>query len=276
MLINNNPLKQYFRRPAIYITLPSTGTSYTESVINMPESGELPVYPMTAIDEITTKTPDALFNGTAIVELIKSCVPNIIDPWKITSNDLDAILIAIRSASQGNELEIESQCTSCKELATYGVNLVGILSTLKSGDYNKEFIVNDLSIKFRPLTYKEMNDANIGQFQIQKLFSELEKLESDEDRAKKTQEALKAITEVTMNILSKTIEYIATPGARVTETEYILDFLKNCDKQSYVSIRNNHNELKSQSELKPLKIKCIHCNHEYEQAFAMNPADFFA
>ena len=38
--------------------------------IDMPENGELPVYPMTAIDEITVRTPDALFNGTAIAELI--------------------------------------------------------------------------------------------------------------------------------------------------------------------------------------------------------------
>lgn len=61
----NNPLQQYFRRPAIYIKLPSDGRYYSDGILSMPENHELPVYPMTAIDEITAKTPDALFNGTS-------------------------------------------------------------------------------------------------------------------------------------------------------------------------------------------------------------------
>ena len=134
-MIENNPLKQYFRRPAIHLKLPSGGKGYPEGVLTMPESGELPVYPMTAIDEITTKTPDALFNGTAVVEIIKSCVPDIKDPWRINSVDMDAILIAVKSATGGNDLEINSTCPKCEEEAKYGVNLVGLLSTLKAGNY---------------------------------------------------------------------------------------------------------------------------------------------
>ena len=79
--MDNNPLKQYFRRPSVYMKLPSNGQGYPEGSLEMPENGELPVYPMTAIDEITARTPDALFNGTAVAELITSCVPNIKDPW---------------------------------------------------------------------------------------------------------------------------------------------------------------------------------------------------
>ena len=69
--MNNNPLRQYFRRPAVYISLPSKGEGYSVDELELPETTELPVYPMTAIDEITARTPDALFNGTAVVELIK-------------------------------------------------------------------------------------------------------------------------------------------------------------------------------------------------------------
>jgi hypothetical protein len=91
MSLPNNPLKQYFRRPSIYLKLPSGGVGYPLGSLNRTENGELPVYPMTAIDEITSKTPDALFNGSAVVEIIKSCVPDITDPWSIPSTDLDAI-----------------------------------------------------------------------------------------------------------------------------------------------------------------------------------------
>ena len=57
----NNPLRQFFRRPAVSISLPSGGDHYAPGDIEWPDdTKELPVYPMTAIDEITTKTPDAL------------------------------------------------------------------------------------------------------------------------------------------------------------------------------------------------------------------------
>ena len=226
MSLSNNPLKQYFRRPSIYLKLPSGGVGYPLGSINKTETGELPVYPMTAIDEITSKTPDALFNGTAVVEIIKSCVPDIRDPWAILSTDLDAILIAIRSAAQGNEMEIESECPSCKEVATYAINLIGILQTMKPGDYTKELQVSDLYIKFRPLTYREMNQAALAQFEIQKMFTGMNEL-PEEERTKKTQEVIVKITEITMAVLAQTIEYVRTPTITVNETEFILDFLQS-------------------------------------------------
>jgi hypothetical protein len=229
---------------------------------------------MTAIDEITSKTPDALFNGTAVVDIIRSCVPDIRDPWSIPSTDLDAILIAIRSAAQGNEMEIESECPSCKEVATYAINLIGILQTMKPGDYTKELQISDLFIKFRPLTYREMNQAALAQFEIQKMFSSMDSL-SEEERTKKTQDAIVKITEITMAVLAQTIEYVKTPSLAVTETEFILDFLRNCDKNSYIELRDYHSKLKDSTQIKPQKIKCVHCQHDYEQSIVINVTDFF-
>lgn len=275
MTIQNNPLKQYFRRPSIYLKLPSGGKMYEPHVVSIPESGELPVFPMTAIDEISSKTPDALYNGTAMADIIKSCIPNIKDPWAINSIDLDAVLIAIRSAAGGDDMSITSECPNCKEIADYAVNLISILSQLKSADYEKELSLNELSIKFRPLTYKEMNEAGTSQLEAQRIFIMLDKEDDETVRAAKTQEALKFITDVTMRILSNTITHILTPSAFVAEKEYILDFLKNCDRDTYVAIRDYNANLKAQSEIKPLKIKCIHCQHEYEQQFTLNTSDFF-
>ena len=275
MTIQNNPLKQYFRRPAIYLKLPSGGKMYAPGVINIPESGELAVYPMTAIDEISSKTPDALYNGTAMADIIKSCIPDIKDPWSINSIDLDAILIAIKAAAGGDDMSISSECPSCKEVAEYGVNLVGILSQLKSADYEKELTINELSIKFRPLSYKEMNEAGTSQMEAQRIFMMLSKEENETVRAEKTQEALRFITDVTMKILSNTITHIRTPNAFVEEKEYLLDFLRNCDSETYIAVRDYNASLKAQTEIKPLKIRCIHCQNEYDQQFTLNTSDFF-
>ena len=120
----NNPLRRFFRQPAVYIKLPSDGNFYPPGTLEMPANGELPVYPMTAMDEITYRTSDALFNGTAIVNVIQSCVPNIIDPWSIPNIDMDTLLVAIRIASYGHSMDYESICEhdiggwSCQELTS--------------------------------------------------------------------------------------------------------------------------------------------------------------
>jgi len=274
MALENNPLRQYFRRPAIYLRLPSGG-NYPQGVIRNTETGELPVYPMTAIDEIATKTPDALFNGQAVVDIIKSCVPDIIDPWRISSADLDSILIAIRAASNGNNMEINSLCPKCDEDAKYDVNLAGILANMGRPDYTKELEIGEMALKFRPLTYREMNEVNLSQFDLQRNFIAIEQIEDVEEKTRRSREALAVITKVTMNTIAKTIEYIRTPSAMVTETEFILDFIENCDKTMYELIRDYNADLRSQSESKPMKIKCIHCQHDYEQPFTFNVTDFF-
>lgn len=273
--MNNNPLKQYFRRPAVYVKLPSGGKNYPAGSINMPETGELPVYPMTAIDEITTRTPDALFNGTVVVELIKSCVPDILDPWAVSSTDLDAIFLAIKAASGEQNLEIDSKCPKCSEISTYTIDLVAILNTLKSPDYDSMVEVNELKIKFGPLTYKEVNEAGVAQFEIQRLLVDIEKIADTKEKAEKTEQALKQITEVTMSIIAKTIQYVETPSLTVTEYDYILDYLRNCGSKVYALIRDHHTSLKTATELKPLDIKCGTCSHEYKQPFTLNPTDFF-
>lgn len=273
--MDNNPLKQYFRRPSVYIKLPSEGKRYAPDVLDMPASGELPVYPMTAIDEITTRTPDALYNGTAVVELVKSCVPNIKDPWAITGDDLDTILIGIRASSSSDTLEVESVCPSCAESSTYGLNLVAVLSTIKGGAYDELIDLGDLKIKFRPITYKEMNDSALKQFEIQRMFAQVETMEDPDERERTSIEALKKITDLTMELLSLTIERIETPSTVVDEKEFILDFLKNCDRKIYTQLRDKSGELKSSTEIQPMDITCASCQHQYKEPININPVDFF-
>jgi rRNA maturation endonuclease Nob1 len=271
----NNPLKQYFRRPAVYLSLPSKGKFYQENVIETTPTGELPVFPMTAIDEITMKTPDALFNGVAMAELIKSCIPSIKDPWAINNIDFDAILIAIRAAEGKNEMEIDSQCPSCSEVNSYGLNLLSMLSSITSGDFDNPLQINDLKVKFKPITYKQMNEASLIQLEVQKEFIQLESTEDQKEKNEKQKELIKKLTTTTMKLLTEAIEYIETPTTKVEEKEFIYDFLINCDKGTYLTVRDYNVELKGKSEIKPLQVKCPNCSHEYNQPFTLNVSDFF-
>lgn len=271
----NNPLRQYFRRPAIYISLPSKGKYYPEGAIELTETGEIPVYPMTAIDEITSKTPDALFNGTAIAELIKSCIPAIKNPWAIPSSDLDTILVAIRVATNSNELDIESLCTECEETSKYGINLLGLLAEINTTEYEKEMKVGDLSIKFRPLDYKRVNQSNMDQFEVQRQIGQLESINDAEERTKKSNQLLQRLNEMNVNLIVDTIESVATPAEFITNKEFISEYIRECDRNTFNSIRTHVIDLRNASNIKPVKIKCVNCSHEYEQQIALNATDFF-
>ena len=82
-LTSNNPLQNFMRQPKLYITLPSNGMYWPKGSLEVTETGEFPVYSMTAKDELTLKVPDALLNGQGIVDVIQHCIPNIRNAWAI-------------------------------------------------------------------------------------------------------------------------------------------------------------------------------------------------
>lgn len=275
MAIENNPLKQYFRRPSIYIRLPSGGKQYGTNIVDLPDSEEIPVFPMTAIDEISAKTPDALYSGQAVVDIIRSCVPAIKDPWKINAVDLDAILIAIKTATEGNKQEILSECPSCSEQSNYEMNLITALQTMTTKGYENELSLGELKVKFKPLSYRDLNSVNKEQFEVEKLFQQIDALTEISEKTNKTKELVIVVTKAAMKALSLSIEYIQTPNAKVETTEYILDYVQNCDKTTFDVLKDFNIKLKKQTEMKPMKITCPACSHQYEQPYTLNITDFF-
>jgi hypothetical protein len=272
-----NPLTQYFRQPSIYIKLPSQGQNYPVGTLNMPTNSELPVYPMTAIDEITYRTPDALFNGQATVNVIQSCVPAIKDAWAIPSIDLDTILIAIRIASYGHDMDFGTTCPACEKTSERTVDLRTMLDALRAPDYNGHINYNDLEIYFRPLNYKNLNDNSQLQYEQQKLLQIIpDATISEAEKMTALTKAFKQLTDITVQSLALSIVAIKTPHALVNEPEYINDFLKNCDRELFNQIRDHVMKLRELSELQPLKLTCDSCNHQYEQALTLDMTSFFA
>ena len=272
-----NPLRQYFRQPAIYVKLPSQGKNYPAGTLNIPATGELPVYPMTAIDEITYRTPDALFNGQATVNVIQSCVPDIKDAWAVPSIDVDTLLVAIRIATYGHEMNFETTCPKCQHESERVMDMRTVLDTIGSADYSQTIQSGDMEIFFKPLSYKNMNDNNQMQFESQKLLSGLPDNElPDAAKMSALGDALKKITEITVSAMSQSISAIKTPQALVSEPEFIREFLTNCDRIVFNQIRDFIVDLKIKSEMQPLKIACSDCQHEYEQSITLDMTSFFA
>lgn len=274
---NPNPLKQYFRQPAIYLRLPSGGNFWPEGSIDIPITGEVPVYPMTAIDEITYRTPDGLFNGQAVINVIQSCVPAIKNAWDCPNSDINAILTAIRIASYGHSLEIGTTCTHCGHEAEYGLDLRSVIDQLRSPDYSKQVIKGDLVISFKPMNYKEQNEVAQLQFNEQRLIQSLPNPDiDDESKTKLLGEMLKHITRLTIDVIRWNIQSVRTPQAIVTDPDHIKEFLENCDKNLFNQIRDHIVEIRESTDLKPLEIECTECQTRYQQPITLDMANFFA
>ena len=274
-MLPNNPLTQYFRQPAIYIRLPSQGKFYPTGALNMPPNGELPVLPMTSVDEITYRTPDALFNGTATVSVIKSCVPNIRDPWAMPSADVDAVLVSIRIASYGHNMDLNVSCPSCKNDEIASLDLRRVNDLLVVGNYDTPLQIGDLEFYFRPMTYQNVNLNNQIQMEQQQMMRAFDAAEDDVTRSEQVGKIMTAVNEATINTIANSIAAIKTPQALVSETEFIVDFLNNCESKMFNQLKNHVVELKKSSEVKPVNITCSSCQHEYTQPFTLDLSSFF-
>ena len=272
----NNPLRQYFRQPAIYIKLPSQGNYYPPGALEMPQNGELPVFPMTAIDEITYRTPDALFNGQAVISVIQSCIPAIKDAWAIPAIDVDTILVSIRIASYGHEMDFSTTCPSCNNTDDYGIDLRTVLDNIKAPDYGQSIKQGDIEIYFKPMNYKNLSDNNRMQFDEQRIFQSLSDPGAiDPKQLSAVSEALKKMTEMTVVALTQSIMTIKTPTAMVNEPEFIADFMKNCDRALFNKIQDYVIANKTKAEMQPITIKCGKCEFDYQQNITLDMSSFF-
>lgn len=272
----SNPLQRYFRQPAIYITLPSKGRYYPVGCLTPTPNDEYPVYPMTAMDEITYRTADSLFNGSAIVNVIKSCVPNIVDPWSMPQMDLDTVLIGIRIATYGHELDFESKCPSCEETNNYGIDLRVLLDNIKVPDYTGTVKSGDLEIFFKPMTYQMQNANQLAQFEDQKLLEMVPNADlPEEQKIQMINNAFVKLGELNLNSIADSISLIKAGDDVVDNKEFILEFIKNADRKVFNQIREYFVNLRAGAGIKPISIKCRDCSHEYQTPFTLDVASFF-
>lgn len=273
-----NPLTSHFRQPAIFIKLPSRGRWWADGALEMPENQELAVYPMSTRDEIILKTPDALLNGQGIVSVIQSCCPGIKNAWAMPGVDVDTVLIAVRIASFGNNMEFDSKCPHCGEENTHEIDLTVPLSQITSPDYSDRVVIQDLSIKLRPQTYFDVNRGNTIAFEEEKLTNALNLPESvpAEEKAKLLEESMARLADYNVQAVAKSIEYIdISSDERVTDQGFIVEYLQNAGGEVVRTIQAKLVEYANQIKIKPVNLQCNDCTKPYSVDLTFDYSSFF-
>jgi endogenous inhibitor of DNA gyrase (YacG/DUF329 family) len=218
-----------------------------------------------------------LFNGQAVVNVIQSCVPAVKDGWAVPGIDLNAILISVRIASYGHNMEITTKCPSCETESDFTIDLRMVLDQIKQPDYDTPIRHGDLEITICPINYKHQNAINLKQYDQQRVIQQiqLDPNLTDDQKVEQLNKALHQITELTIETLKYSISSIRAKGTLVTETEFISEFLANCDRKIYQEIRDRIIELRTSSDLKPFDIECPECGHKHQQTLTLDQAAFF-
>jgi hypothetical protein len=264
--------------------LPSGEKYYAEAVVQKTTTGEHAVLPMTAMDELSFRTPDSMMNGQATVDVIKSCIPTIQDPWQLVNHDIDTVLIAIRIASYGETMEITAGVPGTNETQTHVVNLPQMLETIRQEKITDRCVLQDgLTLHITPLTYKQITDAQLKTFEQQRIYAQVAQSNlSAEEKTKRFTESFRVLSDLNVSLLINNIERIQLPtGETVTDKTAILDFIKNADARTIKELENKLGDIRQQGSIKPVKVKATEeqikagAPATYEVPITFDNANFF-
>ena len=257
-MVTNNPLSKYFRQPALYTTLPSGGQFYNPGSMQFDntETNELAVYPMTAKDEMIMNTPDALLNGDATVTVIQSCVPGIKDAWDMPLMDMDTVLIAMRVATYGHDMEINITVPKVEEQMNYTIDLRTATDTIDRTKFDDYVPAGSLSFKIKPMTYRQLTNLQLKQYEQQRIITQV--IDTTELNASQKQEKFAEIfghmTNLTLDNMKESILEVTADGQTITDRVFIAEFVDNMDGVTADKIKKRLDAQKDLGKIEPITI----------------------
>jgi len=273
-------LEKFKRQPKLYIDLPTGGKWYPPGTLADDQPVNLPVFGMTAMDEIVLKTPDALFNGEATAQVLRSCIPHIIDPWQIPTFDLDYLLIAIRIATYGDSLDISTKCPHCSTITESSVSLQRLLDTFNNKPTTKSFEVDGLKINLSAINYKQFTDFNLREYALQRRIvsitrdTAMTKAEQD----KETKDILDQMARLNLELAVAHIYSLESENEKETNQSEIYTFIAQTDTKFFKGLKDAVATLKKDWDLPALDVTCVNedCSKQYKTSLNLDYSSFFA
>lgn len=277
-------LKDFYRQPVIYIKLPLNGKFYND-IIDLPSSGEIPVYALTAKDDIALRTPDALLSGQSTIDIIKSCIPDIKNPEDLPGIDVEYFFIAIRIASYGEHMDFETNCPECENENTFSMELTHLLDKLVNpGNVDNVIEYNNLKLHIEPISFKKLNQLQLKAFEEQRKAKSLENIDPDSitdmsEIQKMYSEITKNLSNLNVSMVTDSVTKVILPdGTEVTDTNEIKEFIEHADVRLFKQITAVSKKVADAANLEPIKVTCQNeeCKHEYETPLSFDYSSFFA
>jgi hypothetical protein len=130
-------------------------------------------------------------------------------------------------------------------------------------------------IRIQPLTYQQATEINIDNFKLQQQLVQTELLEDETEKQKAIDGLWKSLAMMQNDVYLASVESIETKDITVTEKTYIIEYLKNCDKEIFTAIRNQIDANKAIWKFTGYAVKCDACSHETVLSIDLDPSSFF-
>ena len=282
--MSDNPLQRYFRRPALWIRLPTDARWYKNGEININDRREIRIFGLSAIDDIMLNTPDALYNGYALESVIRSCAPDVVDVKNLLQPDLDAIFLGIKAATNNGKYEIERKCTACEHENNFEINCTHLLDgmTYIEESETKIDIDTNLRLNIRPYTFEMRSMLIHKQMEEQQTLNALERDEKIADefiKAGLLAKSIEKLSQITFSLVAgciSSIEVLGEDRTVVTEPKHIAEWLTNIDKGTADAVMSAIENLNNVGPPKSTTAKCENCGAEWTESLNFDPALFFS
>lgn len=248
-----NPLLSKIKLPGRTFQLPSRGALYNNGEISTQE-GEVHVHAMSALAEISLKNPDLLFNGKALEEICKECIPEIKKPSELYGRDIDALMVFLRLVTYGPvyTVNVKHNCAEAKD-HSYNVDIEQLAMSMKCldpteiKDLFKVTMPNGQVVKVHPVKFSHMiklfqmnagkNEFTADDIKKNVVFNLVHLIESVDDVTDKglIQEWVESISTPYQNRITSAIEKTGNWGPDQTVTLTC----KDCGEQMTVELPLN-------------------------------------
>jgi len=275
-----NPLKKFTRLPKIYVKLPSKLQFYSENFVQTSVNGEVAVCALSAKDQILLRTPDAMLNGEALREVVSSCVPSLKDAVQLVEPDINTLLLAIKIATNGSNMDLVLTCPECQTNGEYQVDLQQLLDQQTFLEESTTIELNDgLLVELRPFTFEQRHLQILNELERSQALRILESDDSisDNDRLIKISKQVTAMTDRTFALVSKSVVAITIISTQetVTQREYIDEYVQGLTKIQADAIMEKIRDLNDIGIKNDYQFQCHNCMHEWHQQLDMDPTSFF-
>lgn len=245
------------RMPGVTYRLPSRGLTYTNGELaDEVVDGEILVFPMSTLDEIYLRTPDMLFQGTAVEQTLSRCCPQILKPMDLLSKDVDFILTAMRQVSYGDIMNVPYKC-DCPKAREVELNvpISGFLKKTKEitdGELNgMTFEVNGFVFKTKYVTFRKMVEMN------------------------QTARDMESPDGIYDSFINNLVASIATVDAYDDEA-LIKEFVNKLDRTFQYEILNNIQNINVWGMKLEHEFVCKYCAKTKVTGISLNPVSFFS
>lgn len=267
----SNPLQKYFRQPKIYVALPSRGIYFNQGSFDG-DPTNMPVYGMTGMDEIIMQTPDALLNGECTVKVIESCCPYIKNAWEVASIDLDLVLASIRIATFGHNLDVGHKCPKCETEHEYTVNVSQIVDHYSAFSFNNTVKVGGLTVRLKPLSYRQTTDFGIRNFELQQKLSQLTSADQYKDLIA---EIFVELGKIQQEVHIASIDTVSTDSEVVSNRDDIAEWVANLDRELLAIIKNAIKDNRDRMIPPAQTVQCDECQEISKINIELDQSSFF-